>query len=311
MPDVDAGRVARMVRCLPSGPGVYRFRDATGTVLYIGRATRLRQRVSSYWGDLGDRAHLTRMVGTVARIEAVCCASVHEAAWLERNLLEERIPRWNRTAGGQETPVCIRLDGRADTPGLALVHLPAISGQLFGPYLGGVKVRQALAALHRVLPLAYTGARLRGAERDMARARGIGSGDRDRLAATLGSVLRRDSVAVAALTEQLRDRRDQATATLAFESAARIQGELTGLEWITCTQRATVLERTDLTVHGWADGLLVSFTMRAGRLCHWEQRRCSRTAAQPRLAATPADWVDFAQRNAVLAAELVTAAGSG
>jgi GNAT superfamily N-acetyltransferase len=98
-----------VVARLPSEPGVYRFRDAGGRVLYVGRATTLRSRVGSYWSDLRGRWHLTRMVAQVARIEAVACGSVHEAAWLERNLLETAMPRWNRTPGGQENWVYIRL----------------------------------------------------------------------------------------------------------------------------------------------------------------------------------------------------------
>lgn len=65
---------------LPSEPGVYRFRDSTGKVLYIGRATVLRSRVASYWSELGGRSHLAPMVARIARIEAVSCDSVHEAA---------------------------------------------------------------------------------------------------------------------------------------------------------------------------------------------------------------------------------------
>ena len=55
---------------LPPGPGVYRFRDQAGQVLYIGRAISLRRRVLSYWGDLGDRGHLAPMVARIARVEA-------------------------------------------------------------------------------------------------------------------------------------------------------------------------------------------------------------------------------------------------
>jgi hypothetical protein len=51
---------------LPHAAGVYRFRDAAGKVLYLGRAVSLRRRVVSYWGDLGDRAHLAVMVGRIA-----------------------------------------------------------------------------------------------------------------------------------------------------------------------------------------------------------------------------------------------------
>jgi len=100
------------VASLPRAPGVYRFRDARGGVLYLGRAVNLRRRVACYWGDLGSRGHLAPMVARIAGVQALVCDSEHEAAWLERNLLERRLPRWNRTAGGEEVPVYIRLDLR-------------------------------------------------------------------------------------------------------------------------------------------------------------------------------------------------------
>ena len=95
-----AGSAREQAALLPLAPGVYRFRDGAGKVLYLGRATSLRHRVASYWGDLRDRAHLTPMVARVARVEAVACDSVHEAAWLERNLLLARKPPWNRAPAG-------------------------------------------------------------------------------------------------------------------------------------------------------------------------------------------------------------------
>jgi len=83
-------------RSLPATAGVYRFRDAVGRALYLGRAGNLRRRVTSYWANLGDRRHLAAMMRWVARVEAVACASEHEAAWLERNLLERHLPPGNR-----------------------------------------------------------------------------------------------------------------------------------------------------------------------------------------------------------------------
>jgi hypothetical protein len=104
----------------------------------------LRRRVASYWGDLGDRPHLSRMVERIARVE-VACASEHEAAWLERNLPERSSPRWNRTPGGQEAEVRIRLDASPRAPGLSVVHAgrPEQASRVrhFGPYLGGTRVR--------------------------------------------------------------------------------------------------------------------------------------------------------------------------
>src|SRR6516225_9079888 len=110
---------------LPPGPGVYRFRDAAGAVLYLGRAVSLRRRAASYWGDLGDRGHLAAMVARIARVEAVPCASAHEAAWLERNLLQRHKPPWNRSpSGGQESEVWIRLSASPDAPGLTVARRP-------------------------------------------------------------------------------------------------------------------------------------------------------------------------------------------
>ncbi len=160
---------------LPHAPGVYRFRDVAGRALYLGRAVSLRRRVVSYWGGLGDRAHLAVMVGRIARVEAVVCDSAHEAAWLERNLLQRRLPPWNRSAsGGQESEVWIRLSESARAPGMTVVHQPGHGdpARHFGPYLGGQKVRDAVSGLNRVLPLGYAADSAAGTERDLARVRG-------------------------------------------------------------------------------------------------------------------------------------------
>jgi excinuclease ABC subunit C len=291
---------------LPCAPGVYRFRDERGRVLYIGRATELRRRVRSYWGDLGDRRHLARMVARIASVEAVVCASAHEAAWLERNLLEQRLPRWNRTPGGQENPVHIRLDARPASPGLRAVHevVPADGAHHFGPYLGGLRVRQAVTGLHRALPLPYTGSRLSGSERDLARQRGVGQPDRVRLVETLIAVLQRQPAAVAAARAELQELRDRAATRQAFEVASQIQDELEAFDWITCTQRVTSADPRDFDVYGWAAGHLVRFQVRSGRLDTWTVRGCAQDAARRYLDATPPDWTSFAQQNADLAAAL-------
>jgi excinuclease ABC subunit C len=313
---------------LPQEPGVYRFRDQRGRVLYIGRAVSLRSRVASYWGDLGSRAHLAPMVARIARVQALVCDSGHEAAWLERNLLEQGLPPWNRTAGGQEAPVYIRLDQRPRSAGLTVVHAagtprrpwqgrnkpdthagfpvaPAGSaGRYFGPYLGGFRVRLAVSALHRVLPLRYAADGLRGWSHDMAAVRGIGPGDRAAIIQNVTSVLDQDAVALAWVLEELTRRRDSAAAGLAFELAARIQAEIRALEWVTAEQKVTQAEAVDEDIHGWADGVLVSLEVRAGRLVRWRQRPSTQTAAERFVAATPAAWLSFAQRNAKLGARL-------
>lgn len=290
---------------LPSGPGVYRFRDGRGRVLYIGRAGNLRRRVTSYRTDLRDRRHLAPMVARIARLEAVECASEHEAAWLERNLLERTMPPWNRTAGGQEVPLYVRLDARADPPTLRLAH--TVQGEdgvrYFGPYLGGNKMRRAIAALNRVFPVSYAGAASSGFQRDMARIRGVAPTDRDGLIQAVTAVLAGDPAMVTAFHAELAHRRDSCARALAFESAATLQAELVAAEWALGAQRVTREPPYDLDVHGWADGVEVSFEIRHGRLNAWRQR--PRTRPSTRSADPPAEWAEFAQATAALAARLM------
>jgi excinuclease ABC subunit C len=310
-----SGRVSAQARTaagrLPASPGVYRFRDDADRILYIGRAASLRRRVASYWGDLGDRPHLTRMVARINRVEAVRCDSEHEAAWLERNLLERGLPRWNRTPGGQETEVCILLDSSARSPGLSVRHCAGRPAEArpggprpFGPYLGGGRVRLAVAGLLRVFPLGYASDLAAGTAADLAAQRGVSGADRQELAGRLAAILERDPATVTSARVLLTGRRDGAARAEAFELAARIQAELDALDWVTCPQRAASFADADADVAGWADGVLVRFEIRAGRLAGWRQSQQTRAAAQRWLERTPPGWRAWADRNAALAASL-------
>ncbi|TVZ00832.1 hypothetical protein EAS64_36405 [Trebonia kvetii] len=138
----------------------------------------------------------------------------------------------------------------------------------------------------------------------MARVRGVSAADRTELAAKMAAVLDRDPAAISRLKQRLIERRDAASASLAFELAGRPQSEIEALDWITTEQKVTCPDRADCDIHGWADGTLVRFEFRTGRLARWTQRRCGESAASRHLADTALEWRDFAQRNAALAARL-------
>ncbi|MDQ8045479.1 MAG: GIY-YIG nuclease family protein [Solirubrobacteraceae bacterium] len=289
---------------LPQAPGVYRFRDAAGRPLYIGRAVDLRRRVRSYWGSQRGRPRMRRMVPQIVAVEVAVCDSDHEAAWLERNLLEHRKPRWNRARGGLETPIYLRLDDSPRSPSLTAVHAVDDHVRHFGPYLGGNQVRLALSALSSIYPLAYARDGLTGAEQAMAAARGVLPDDRDAIAGALVALLERSPGAAADAYTWLLARRDDATKALEFELAGRLQAQLEALEWLTSPQRVTTQHPVDHVAAAWADGVLVEFGIVAGRVKTWTQRACAVDDADVAVAATRPEWVDFAQRNAELAAGL-------
>jgi excinuclease UvrABC nuclease subunit len=291
------------VALLPHEPGVYRFRDAAGTVLYLGRAVDLRRRVASYWGDLRDRRHLHRMVARIERLEALVCASEHEAAWAERTLLEHRLPRWNRIPGGTESPMLLALDPGPARPGLTAVFTAGTRARVrhFGPYLGNRKVRLAVSGVLRVFPLAYAGTALTPSEQEMAELRGV---HREALADVLAgieAVLEREPAAVAALLAELGRRRDAAAAQLRFESAGRLQEEIEAVGWIVAPQQVCAHQGGDADAAAWAGGVRVSMRVRGGRLVGWEQQP---HGAPGRGGSGPEAWVAFARRNAELAAAL-------
>lgn len=294
---------------LPSEPGVYRFTDSAGRALYVGRAVRLRRRVRSYWGDLGDRRHLVRMMPRVARIEAVVCASAHEASWLERNLLEESRPPWNRAIGGAEVPLMIIVD--RDPPRLRILHetgIPPTEELMFGPFLGGVKVRLLAAAVHRIHPMVYARDQLSAAERDLARILGVTATDRDRMINTVIAILAREPEAVAGFLSSLQDRRDAASQLHSYEMAAQIHRELEAATWLLAPQRVAAgpargtTERQDF--YGWHDGVLVAFRWQDGRIRGWRIRDCDADRGRRLADSTPAAWQAFTEQNARLAASL-------
>jgi excinuclease ABC subunit C len=199
--------------------------------------------------------------------------------------------------------VFIRLDTGPVTPGLSVTFRaePADRMRYFGPYLGRLR---AARGLNRLLPLSYTAPRLGGAEQDLARARGVGVGDRMALTGRLTAILDRQPGAVRWATSQLERVRDRAASALAYEFAARVQAEIEALGWISSPQQVTSMDAANLTISGWSAGTLAQLRLHDGRLRSWSQRPCSLANATPALAATPAAWTDFTQRNAELAASL-------
>lgn len=274
--------------------------------MYIGRAVDLRRRVLSYWGDAAEVRGLRRMVAAAARLEALECDSAHEAAWLERNLLERRRARWNRALGGAEVPVWIAVDVDDRRPGVRVVHEHELPSDVavFGPYLGGTRVRLAVEALHRAAPLAWTGTGITGSERAMGERLGVTPADHASIAALVLAVLAREADAVAVVRATLTSRQDAAADRLDYETAAAIRDELGALAWVVESQRATAGEPVDLEIAGWHDGSMVALAMHDGRLDEWTVRPASIRVGEARAGRTPPEWRAFAERAAILAARL-------
>jgi len=141
---------------LPDKPGVYFFKRG-GTVLYIGKATSLRDRVRSYMSkSLFDmRGPLVeRMAGEATKIDYQITDSVLEAIILEANLIKKHQPYYNTKEKSDKSfnYVCIT---REQLPKVLIVrgsNLKKISGKIFGPYTSGTQLREAMKIIRKIFP---------------------------------------------------------------------------------------------------------------------------------------------------------------
>jgi DNA polymerase-3 subunit epsilon len=142
----------RLTDGLPSAPGVYAFRSASGEVLYVGKATDLRSRVRSYFGN-DDRRSVLSMMKETDRIDHWVSPTPIEAAVREVRLIAEYRPRFNRRSKRPEKRVFVRLT-KERYPRLSVVVRPPTDGSAWiGPVASRRVAEQITDALHEVTTL--------------------------------------------------------------------------------------------------------------------------------------------------------------
>ncbi|NNE11917.1 MAG: DEDD exonuclease domain-containing protein [Ilumatobacter sp.] len=152
-------RKLTMTSKLPRTPGVYLFCGNRDEVLYVGKATNLRQRVRSYFGR-EDRRRIGPMLREMQRISHLELADPLSAEVVETRLIARMLPRYNR-AGTRSDKYCyVKLDVDTPWPRLSVVKVPAATGDHLGPLPSRSTANLVVEAIQSAVPLRRCSTRL-------------------------------------------------------------------------------------------------------------------------------------------------------
>ena len=248
---------------LPYEPGVYLMKDAADTVIYVGKAKKLKNRVSQYFQDTASHnAKTRRMVSQVDHFETITAATEFEALVLECSLIKHYMPKYNILLKDDKGYPYLRIDLREPYPEFTLASRAVDDGALyFGPYGGRGRTQQVIRTIRTALRLPRCGKKF---PRDIGKERPCLNLQMNlcdgwcRPEKTQGEYRRLIDHGVALLqgkhkelSRTLRTQMEQAAERLEFEQAAQLRDRVNAIELLSRRQLVTAATMADTDVIGW------------------------------------------------------------
>ncbi|MBI3609477.1 MAG: excinuclease ABC subunit UvrC [Nitrospirae bacterium] len=248
----------------PSQPGVYLMKGRGGTLLYIGKAKALSDRVRSYFQEGAQLTpRIQHLVSQVKDLEYLVTATELEALILENNLIKKHRPKYNVVLRDDKNYPYLRLPLRGDYPRLEIVRRVKPDGALYyGPYVPTYAMRDTLRLLRRLFPLPNCNIVIDGtAERaciefEIKRCLAPCTGHQNRkdYREMMGQVRLFLEGKDNELLKVLKNRMEIEAARLNFEEAARLRDQVVHIERTLERQRITTTDFADLDVIAAARG---------------------------------------------------------
>ena len=147
-------KLEEKIRMLPDSPGCYMMKDAGGTIIYVGKAVNLKNRVRSYFRDTYHTPKVAAMISHIDDFEILLCETNLEALILECNLIKLHKPYYNILLKDDKHYPYLKINLKEPFPRLEICRrLEKDGARYFGPYIGANAVRQVIEAVRDVFPL--------------------------------------------------------------------------------------------------------------------------------------------------------------
>lgn len=259
---------------LPLAPGVYVMRNADNEVIYVGKAKKLKNRVSQYFQNTASHNAKTRMmVSKIHHFDTIIAASEFEALVLECSLIKRYLPKYNILLKDDKGYPYLRLDLKEAYPRITLApKLQDDGASYFGPYGARSLSHQVIETIEKTLKLPSCG---REFPRDFGKGRpclnyhmglcaGWCKGDQppDAYRQAVGQAKMLLSGDYKGLTGQIKKEMLEASENLAFEQAAQLRDRLRAVEALGQKQLVTAGAMADMDAIGYAvSGRKACFTV--------------------------------------------------
>ncbi|MBE6934915.1 MAG: excinuclease ABC subunit UvrC [Ruminococcaceae bacterium] len=254
---------------LPMRPGVYQMKDRDGVIIYVGKAKKLRNRVSSYFLNTGNHGIKTEtMLSHVDNFEVIITTTEWEALVLENTLIKRHMPKYNILLKDDKGYPFIRVDTRLPYVSFSLVPAVGDDGaRYFGPYRGRT-------VAHEVIDIVTSTFRLptckRSFPKDIGRDRpclnyqlgkcvGVCTGiPYEEYRALVDQAVMLLEGSYEKLARELRQEMEDAAEALEFEKAARLRDRLRALEKVGDRQKVVAARAPDTDIIGFYAGSVKS-----------------------------------------------------
>ncbi len=255
-------KFAAQLKALPAKPGVYIFKNASGRIIYVGKAASLRSRVRSYFGSThAFESKTRRLVEQIADIEFILTGSAQEALILEATLVKRHQPFYNVRLKDDKHYPYLKIDLSERWPRVQITRRIGSDGsRYFGPFASAGSVRRTLDLVKKLFPWRSCTKEITGDDPrpclEYFIHRCIGP------CASLCTKEEYDTVIQQTvmflegrtdeITRDLRREMQRASADLEYERAARLRDQVQAIDRTTERQVMEVRDRTDMDVFGLA-----------------------------------------------------------